>query len=298
MGIEKGLLRILAHLEASIDFCEQDITPGSYEQCLAWSHELTTELKALVQSYDIGKNLSGRWKVLLAGATNAGKSSLFNKLVGKDIAIVSDLHGTTRDPVVRDLYFAQQSLEFIDSAGFRENTTSLEKIGIQKTLEVFEECSVVLWVVDISVDHPNMDFTLPSTEKPIFLVFNKTDKLSAEHQKQEVPIIDGASFEDVIYVSAKSGQGIGDLKATLNKWLEASNNFSGKSTVTQARHYQHLQEILQEVEAGQQLFNSAGSPDLVAYHFQNALTQFNFLMGKEYDDEILDSIFSEFCLGK
>ena len=299
--IEFDLLEQLSHLEASIDFVEQDIEPGSTKELLGLYDSLNKRVSDLVESYDVGKNLMAEREILLLGETNVGKSSLFNCFLNKDKAIVTDIAGTTRDLLEDRSYLGNFSVRFIDSAGLRSNPEKIEQMGITKTLGQLKNSEIVLWVLDATAKI-EASF-LPNLEgKKVFVVFNKVDLIDEQNwpglRKELDSQTKNFSIAGVHFVSAKNKMGLAELTGALRQSLEKSNHGDYPSIVTQARHYNHLVNIKTFLLQALELAQKDDSPDLISHETQMALTELHKIMGKTYDDEILDRIFSSFCIGK
>jgi len=296
--LESRLLQVLGQLEASIDFSEADIETEPYDDCILKVKVLISKVEELISSYDIGKNLMSRWNVTLAGETNVGKSSLFNSLFQKDIAIVSSQPGTTRDIVSQDTFLGNHSIQFFDTAGLRETPGEIEKLGIAKTKSAVGAASLILWVFDATTNFPKSDLKISDSQSVIF-VANKIDLLDpAKRVQLSESFKDLAEGRHCLFVSAQTGDGIEDLKSLITETLSGHNSESPAEVVSQARHYDHLVKIHVYIEEGLALLNRGESPDLISQEFQGALQELNSLLGKDYDDEVLDTIFREFCLGK
>ena len=299
--IEYDVVDILGQLEASIDFVEQDIEPETYGGLESVYKKIFDRVGELLNSYEVGKNLSRGWKVLLLGETNVGKSSLFNCFFAEDKAIVSEFHGTTRDLVHDRTFLGHQWVRFVDSAGLRKDAGEIEKLGMQKTIREVGESDIILWVFDGTREIP--DESPPELEgKRIFLVVNKTDLLNATEKnrvKQNLKKFESTlSIYGVHLVSAKDNLGIKELVEHLQQAIENQNRGDYKSVVTQSRHHDHLQKVERHLKNSFELLLASESPDLVSQEGQLALMEIHKLLGKTYDDQILDKIFSSFCIGK
>ena len=302
-GVEQNLILALSHLEASIDFVEQDIDVANYGVVKKIIIEILKDTQKLIDSYSVGKSLRESYKVLLLGKTNVGKSSLFNKFVEQDRAIVTEVAGTTRDIVTSQKFLGHSSVEFIDSAGLRETADEIEKLGIQKSLEQVEQADLILYLVDITnPEGSTVDRTLPRNK--IRVVFNKIDLLSSEN---EIKSASDSFFktsaleieeERVCFVSSVSSQGLDELISQIESSIVKQQNHQEEGLVTQARHYNHLCELSRFLEEGLKLIAQNISPDILSQELQFALSEIHQLLGKEYNDEVLDKIFSQFCIGK
>lgn len=301
--LEDDLILALSHLEASIDFVEQDIDTADYGAIETIAARLKENIDGLIKTYDVGKTIAESYRVLLVGPTNVGKSSLFNKIFGENKAIVTDIAGTTRDLISGQLFLGNNNIELMDSAGLRESADPIEKIGMGKTLEKMGSTDLLLYIIDSSQE---LDFAalekLP-LKKTLF-VFNKMDLMkSAESETLLWGKLQG-HFNDIrrdqiLFVSALEDKGVEFLAQTIENRLVHSNQKVGEqAVVTQARHYNHLVKLKEHLATAHDLLDIQESPDLISQELTMGLSEVHRLLGKEYDDQILDKIFAEFCLGK
>ncbi|MCB0377616.1 MAG: tRNA uridine-5-carboxymethylaminomethyl(34) synthesis GTPase MnmE [Bdellovibrionales bacterium] len=302
--LEDHVVTAMAQLEANIDFVEQDIEPDSYPAVEKYLEKFEKQILPLIDSYEVGKNLEKGFSFLLVGPANVGKSSLFNRIFNEDKAIVTDIAGTTRDLITDKTFFGHCVVEFTDSAGLRNSEDPIEKVGVEKTLEKWDQCHSALIVLDINEVH--LDF-LPENfpAKKGFFVFNKMDLLpDSDRGKRLSQLKDifeqrNIPFDEMrcFFLSAKTGEGVEALKLGLRKFLESHHRDHG-AMVTQARHFSHLKKAMEWVASARDLLHQEESPDLISQELSGALSEIHQLLGKEFEDNILDKIFSEFCIGK
>lgn len=300
--LEENLVLAISHLEATIDFVEQDINPSDYNAVKKRLSFVKSEAIKLIDSYDVGKNIKKGYSVLLLGETNVGKSSLFNSLFKEEKAIVTDIAGTTRDLVTGQTFLGNNVVEFIDSAGLRTSSDKIENIGIEKSLNSIQTADLILYTMD-STTGIDGDFikTLPAGK--IFFIFNKIDLVKNREILSQLKLnldslLESSIENRVFFISAKDGRGIEELKGDIEKKLAHASDFDGKAIVTQARHFNHLNNIKKHLDESEKLLSLEESPDLISQELSLALMEINQLLGKEYNDEVLDKIFSEFCIGK
>ena len=301
--VEDNLVLALSHLEASIDFVEQEIETANYQVVQEILALVKDKTEKLIDSYSVGKSLQGSFKVLLLGKTNVGKSSLFNKFVEKDRAIVTEIAGTTRDVITGQKFIGHNSVEFIDSAGLRETSDKIEKIGIEKSIEQIQKADLVLYLVDVTTpEENNLENFLPIEKTHI--VFNKIDLLDSEEDilqaKDKFLKSSGLDFSNdkVSFISTLEGNSIVELILLLEKNIVQQRDHKENNLVTQARHYNHLCELNTNLKACFNLISIEESPDILSQELQLGLSEVHQLLGKEYNDEVLDKIFSQFCIGK
>ena len=287
------MVRTIGHLEASIDFVEQDILPSEYKHLQSNVENMQKSVKDLIQSYDVGRNLSQGTKVLLIGPANVGKSSLFNALVKQNKAIVTEIPGTTRDLVTDQVFIGNLSFEFTDSAGLRQSQDVVEKMGIKKTHEQINSSDILLVVLDATKNN-EVHFLKDLPKEKCFFIFNKMDLLSGD----EFSIVNDWNKNRFFKVSATKGMGIEELVEGLQNYVAEKNHSDDPDIVTQPRHFNLLNRIMSSLSECKKLFEKNESPDLISQELHQALKETHSLLGKTYDDEVLDMIFSEFCIGK
>ena len=300
--LEDDIILSLSHLEASIDFVEQDIETDEYSQVKQYVDKALDKTNFLIKSYDTGKNLSEAFKILLLGKTNVGKSSLFNKLVKNNRAIVTDIAGTTRDMVSHQQFIGNHQVELFDSAGLRDTEDKIEIEGIKKVMDFSEKSNLILYVVDLSETMEQVEFKELSSEKIVF-VFNKSDQVSEGEKLKKIEEffkLNGLSKNKVNYLSVSALENIGmeNLIHEIENFLNSTQGDEEEGMVTQARHFNHLQQLKFHLDQSLNQISNEESPDIISQELQLGLSEINALLGKEYNDEILDKIFSDFCIGK
>ncbi|MCB0341532.1 MAG: tRNA uridine-5-carboxymethylaminomethyl(34) synthesis GTPase MnmE [Pseudobdellovibrionaceae bacterium] len=311
----ESLTWVMAHLEANIDFASEDIEVADVSALLSGVCQSQLKVSALVESYRAGQIVRDGLVVALVGPPNVGKSSLLNTLVGYERAIVTHLPGTTRDTVSERVSIEGVPIQFVDTAGLRETEDLVEKIGIEKTRQAVVDSDVLLAVVDLS--EPNIVELLGALElaigKEVGLIFNKSDLRSAKGgltAKAAVDKVFGKEMnsalkawldeipEDRIFLaSAKSGEGINEIKQFLHGMSHAEQS-DGSAIVLQARHQEQLVIVNQALERAIDLLEKNASPEFVLEELMLALRSLNELLGRRFDDEVMDRVFNEFCLGK
>ena len=299
--LEEGLISVLGHIEANIDFVEEDIEPDEYTIINDKLNDLELLTQKLLTTFDVGKNLEKSFKILLLGKTNAGKSSLFNALVESDRSIITDIEGTTRDIVSEKVFINHFLVEFLDSAGLRQAQDLVEKIGIEKTLDQLNHADLILYVIDgLSEIEIPKDFL---ERKNLVPIINKLDCLD-ENKRASVEKSFHVSSdlrsvaERIRFISAKNGDGVTELRSLIENQIISQNTSIEKDVITQARHFDHLKALHHHISSAIHLVGSQESPDLISQELQLGLSELHGLLGKEYNDEILDKIFSDFCIGK
>jgi len=285
-AFKERLLTVWASLEALLDFPEEDIEerPHLMQELI----QVQSTMQQMVDSFDEGKKLFDGIEVGLIGATNAGKSSLFNALCGNKRAIVSAEAGTTRDFIEQDLILSDYNIRFIDTAGIRDAQADVEKEGIARTLEIIQRVDFVLFVVDIT-EETFVPLNNLSKEKTL-VVYNKVDI------KRTTP---KSSFPHVCFVSAKTEEGIDQLKSKLQQMIQSNQRHETESVLlTSLRHKELVQIALQQLAKVIQGMKDNVSMEFLCFDMRFVVEALGKILGEDVHEEVLDKIFSQFCLGK
>jgi tRNA modification GTPase len=258
-------------------------------------------LKRLIDSFATGNVLKNGIPVAIVGEPNVGKSTLLNALLNEERAIVSDIAGTTRDTIEDEINIGGIRFRFIDTAGIRETSDTIEGLGIKKTFEKMEQAQVVVYLFDAETSVTNLGIVLIEIEKiknkypqkPLLIIANKIDKLD-DSQLAELNL----SIPEVILLSAKSGFGVEQLTDKLLGLINTGALRNNDTIVTNSRHYDALLKALEEIMKVQAGIDSGLSGDLLAIDIRQALYHFGEITGEISNDELLGNIFANFCIGK
>ncbi len=288
--VEDQLTLTLAHLEASLDFTHEDIETEDNSASLSRLEKARDGIVKLVGSYAAGRIIKEGLSVALVGAPNVGKSSLLNTLVQFDRALVSAQPGTTRDFVEAELNVAGNIVRVIDTAGLRDSVDEIENLGMDRSRKMIEQADLVCYVLDQSQEAPpnNELIKSVSAERLIYLI-NKTDL------ENKLGSVDFSS--PVIRVSAKTQAGIEDFKKYIEEKFFA-RSCEESSVILNARHFELLSEALKHISKGIENQKSNASPEFIIADVQSALMNIFEVLGQRFDDQVMDRVFSEFCLGK
>lgn len=319
-GMRSELLEIVSLMELELDFSEEEVEFADRRQLDSLLERVISHSGRLIDSFRLGNAIKNGVPVAIAGATNTGKSTLLNALLGEDRAIVSDVHGTTRDTIEETLNIAGVLFRFIDTAGIRETSEVVEQIGIERTFRKISEASIVLGMIDLTRDDQE-NFTMIrdiiekvdlSTQILIFLL-NKSDVSSDNKnvilKNYIVSLIDNSIVEpigerctddkvNILTISAKTGQGIDEVRHIL---AESQKNLIGnteETLVTNQRHAQALAEARTSLLRVREGLASALPTDLAAQDIREAIYHIGSIVGEISTDEVLGNIFANFCIGK
>jgi tRNA modification GTPase len=240
--------------------------------------------------------------VALVGETNVGKSTLLNLLLNEDKAIVSDIHGTTRDVIEDQVVIKGVTFRFIDTAGIRKTKDTIEQLGIERTFKKIEQASIVLWILDCTQLSEHMEWLTEKIEKKagdkkIILVFNKIDKLTTEEREVISQLFEPFDGER-IYISAKNKTNTHELEDALIKAAQIPEIHSGDVIVSNVRHLDALQKALSAIQRVNEGIDNRISGDFLSQDIRECMYFLGEITGQISNDEILGNIFSKFCIGK
>lgn len=284
--IEEDLTWCLSRLEANIDFASEDIEIASTVEIKERAQKAQFEITSLLTTYQAGKTIREGLRIVLVGAPNVGKSSLLNALSSQNRAIVSQYAGTTRDTLETEIYLKGQKLTVVDTAGLRQTQDELENLGIERTREACRNADVICYVYDALENNSALPSELTSLSVPIVVLVNKCDLLPEQDLNP-----------DVIFVSAKTGAGLERLKDKLSTFLTDIHE-ENSPVILQARHYELLAAMNVSLCQAIELLSQQASPEFIISDMKVVLNKCFEILGKTFDDEVLDRVFQDFCLGK
>ena len=290
--MRRKLIDFASLIELELDFSEEDVEFADRKQLEKLLDALSQELKKLIQSFKLGNVIKNGIPVAILGAPNVGKSTLLNTLLNEEKAIVSDIAGTTRDAIEDNLNIKGFTFRFIDTAGIRETSDTIENLGIKKSLEKAEISNIVLFIIDADAKLSKQLLELEKikgiTRLKLLLVINKID-LNPQIKKD---------FKDAIFISAKKNQGIEALKERLLTFVNTAHLSNNETIITNLRHYEELQLTLNEIKAVRGGLDSGLTGDFLAINIRQALFHLGSITGEVTSDTLLGNIFGKFCIGK
>ncbi len=287
--LREKLLKILSHVEAKIDFPDEDLPNDILNEIKKSSDDVLKNLEKILDDQKVGERIREGFKIAILGPTNAGKSSLLNHLSNRDVAIVSEIAGTTRDVIETHLNIDGYPVIVSDTAGIRESKNEIEKKGIKLSLNRAEEADLKLVVVDAK----NPDFTdvlKRLLDKNAILVVNKSDLLKKDVHPEIKKI-------DHVLISVKENTNIEKLILKIKNNLKNKFIISDDILITRERHRQHLQQCLDHLKNFNQK-KAIADFDKAAEDLRLATRHLGMIVGKVDVEEILGSIFNDFCIGK
>jgi len=291
----EALLDLLARVEAALDFPEEaaELAPPSLATGLAAQRQFLAELDG---TYREGRLLREGLKAVIAGRPNVGKSSLLNALLDLDRAIVTEIPGTTRDVIEEAIILGGVMVRLSDTAGLGPARDRLEALGIERTRDRLAQADLVLYLVDgsLPLTAADREALAELAATPGLLVINKMDLPPALWETD----LAAATAFPVVKISALTGQGIRELKQAVADLALGGGLHAAGEIVTQARHHRHLQNCLVCLRQAEELLGPAPAWELVALELKEAIRELGEITGQEVGEDVLDRIFSQFCLGK
>ena len=299
--LRQQLLQFVSLIELELDFSEEDVTFADREKLLSLANQIHGVIKRLAESYATGNVIKNGLPVAIVGQTNAGKSTILNALLHDDKALVSDIQGTTRDVIEDTIVIGGITFRFIDTAGIRHSSDTIEAMGIERTFRKLDQAQIVLWVID-GTENPQdvAQFMADNIEphchgKQLMAVINKADVASADNIAAITKAI--GQLKHVV-ISAKREADIAMLQLQVTEAAAIPQIDDNAVVVTNARHYEALvraDEALARSIAG---LKSGLSGDLVSQDIRECLHYLGEITGEISNNEILGEIFSHFCIGK
>ena len=288
--LREQLLKITSLLELELDFSDQDVNFADRRELLELALTIDRRIVSLAHSFEAGNALKKGVPVAIVGKTNVGKSTLLNRLLHEERAIVSDIHGTTRDVIEDTVDIHGITFRFIDTAGIRHTVDRIEQLGIERTYRKLDEATIILWLFD---EPPTTEeynqMKVRTAGKKLIKVFNKVD----------LPRVTPSFPQDILLLSAKQGDGVAQLEEALCQAADIPEFNENDVVVTSARHYDaltHAHEALVRVIDG---LGQDISGDLLSEDLRQVLTYLADITGGVITtDEVLNSIFKNFCIGK
>lgn len=295
--IKAKVLDILTDVEATIDYPEYDIEEKTNAEVLRECKKISEELAKLEDSFERGKILRDGVSVAIVGKPNAGKSSLLNKMLREERAIVTDIEGTTRDTIEEFVNIKGIPFKIVDTAGIRKSDNEIEKIGIDKSRKALSEADLVVAIFDITKELSEEDFEILNRvkEKKAIILLNKKDL-----EEQKINKKDFKNYSDnILEVSIKENIGIEDIYEKMSEIFNFNElGTENSSIITNIRHKQAIKNAKDSIIKVIEVICEGMPVDITAIYFRQAIEEINKITGENVTDDIINEIFSKFCLGK
>ena len=303
--LREKLLNFTSMIELELDFSEEDVEFADRSALRRLADEIEEVIARLANSFSVGNVIKNGVPVAIIGETNAGKSTLRNVLLNEDKAIVSDIHGTTRDVIEDTVNIGGITFRFIDTAGIRETSDTIESLGIERTFQKLDQAEIVLWMID-SADAISQltllsDKILPRCEhKQLILVFNKVELINETQKNELVSQFSehiGSEIES-IFISAKQRLHTDELQQRLVAAAHLPTVTQNDVIVTNVRHYEALTRALDAIHRVQEGLDANISGDFLSQDIRECIFHLSDIAGEVTNDMVLQNIFAHFCIGK
>ena len=283
-NLREELLNITTLLELELDFSEEDVEFADRSRLRTMLEHTDSVVEQLMESFRVGNAIREGVAVAIVGRPNVGKSTLLNRLVGDDRAMVSDIAGTTRDTVEESIVIDDIRFRFIDTAGLHYTDDRLEQMGIERTERAMREAQIILYMTEPS----QQELELPklSDGQRLLLVVNKMDTS------------DRRDVEGAIYISARDGKGIDKLRNALRSTIDTEGLYRGDVVVSNMRHFEALSRAHTSLQAALSALNMGISEELLTEDIRSAINALAEITGRITSEDILKNVFSHFCIGK
>ena len=290
--LRQKLIDFASLIELELDFSEEDVEFADRTQLNKLLEELKTEISSLINSFKIGNVIKNGIPVAILGAPNVGKSTLLNRLLNEEKAIVSDIAGTTRDSIEDEIIIKGYNFRFIDTAGIRKTDDTIENLGIDRAISHAKKSSIIIYLLDASENIDNQISNINNLPKKdqskIITVVNKIDL------NNEIKSINNGC----LHISAKDNIGIDELKNKIFDFTNINALDNNNTIVTNQRHYEQLKKTLNELEIVIEGLGNELSSDLLAINIKQSLFHLGLITGEVSTDDLLSNIFGKFCIGK
>ena len=293
-ALREQLIHFASMIELELDFAEEDVEFANREQLTTLVNKINHVLRRLISSFEMGNVIKNGVPIVIAGKPNVGKSTLLNALLNEERAIVSDIAGTTRDTIEDELTIGGIVFRFIDTAGIRDTADIIEALGVERTLEKMKQAKLIIYMADAAQSIAEIEEQvrgLTQLEIPYLVLVNKADLISDDQRK-------AYGNMNVVFISAKEKQGIDELKDTL---LEQANLHHINTSETLVTNIRHVEALKQTENALQRVLNNVDNPvtsDFLAMDIKQALHYLGEITGTVTTDDLLENIFTKFCIGK
>jgi tRNA modification GTPase len=296
-ALRQQLIDFAALIELELDFSEEDVEFADRQRFVALINQIQQQIKPLMNSFKLGNALKNGVPVAIAGKPNVGKSTLLNALLNEERAIVSPIAGTTRDTIEEVLHIDGVAYRFIDTAGLRNTTDSIEQLGVERSYEKIKKADILLYVMDINTFNNQSDtaeelLAVQSFKLPYLIVANKADTCLGKLPEMI------AALPNCIVVAAKNKQGIEELKQAIGQLFVQQHQQPEGEIISNARHYHGL---LNASNALNEVLNGIAQnlpTEMIAFDVRTASQYLAEITGDISNNDILDSIFTRFCIGK
>ena len=295
-GLREKLLSTIAHIEATVDYPEDDLEEVTSEMAIRDLDIIRKEIKGFIETAEEGKILREGLSTVIVGKPNVGKSSLLNALTKENRAIVTDIPGTTRDVIEEYINISGIPIKIIDTAGIRETDDVVEKIGVERSRAKINDADLIILILDSSNELTEEDKEIINhiSNKKYMILLNKSDLNSKITQKD----LENINCTNIYSISAKTGEGIDEVRTAIKDMFFKGEISTNNVIITNTRHKEALLRAYECIESAINTLNYTFAIDLASIDIRNAWTFLGEITGDSLEENIIDKIFKDFCLGK
>ncbi|MEG0613739.1 MAG: tRNA uridine-5-carboxymethylaminomethyl(34) synthesis GTPase MnmE [Clostridium sp.] len=294
--LRESLISTIAHIEATVDYPEDDLEEVTAEMAIKDLNIVRMEIKRLIDTAEEGKILREGLSTVIVGKPNVGKSSLLNALTKENRAIVTDIPGTTRDVIEEYINISGVPIKIIDTAGIRDTEDVVEKIGVEKSKEKIESADLIILILDSSNELSNEDKEIIKyiTDKKYMILLNKSD-LNMQVAKADLKYL---NCNNMFSISAKTGEGIDEVRTSIKELFFKGEISTNNVIITNTRHKEALFRAYESIDSAIEILKNTFAIDLASIDVRNAWSFLGEITGDSLEENIIDKIFKDFCLGK
>ncbi len=292
--LREQLIHFASMIELELDFAEEDVEFANRDQLRELIQRINKVLQRLIHSFEVGNVIKNGVPVVIAGKPNVGKSTLLNALLNEERAIVSEIAGTTRDTIEDEININGVVFRFIDTAGIRETADVIEAKGVERSLEKMKQAKLIIYMVDAQEEQAEVLkqlHDLGQQQTPYLFIVNKSELLTAE--QKEFYLENGA-----LLISAKAKQGMDVLENALLEKVNLSHINTSETLVTNIRHVEALKQTQNSLDRVLENIHNPVTSDFLAMDIKQALHYLGEITGTVTTDDLLENIFTKFCIGK
>jgi tRNA modification GTPase len=295
-GLREKLLSTIAHIEATVDYPEDDLEEVTAEMAIKDLEITKKEIKGFIETAEEGKILREGLSTVIVGKPNVGKSSLLNALTKENRAIVTDIPGTTRDIIEEYINISGIPIKIIDTAGIRQTEDVVEKIGVERSRAKINDADLIIFILDSSNELSEEDKEIINhiSNKKYMILLNKSD-LNSKITKEN---LENINCKEIYSISAKTGEGIDKVRVAIKDMFFKGQISTNNVIITNSRHKEALLRAYECIESAIDTLNHTFAIDLASIDIRNAWTFLGEITGDSLEENIIDKIFKSFCLGK
>lgn len=301
--LRNQLLHFTSLMELELDFSDhEELEFANRSELNELAAHIEQVIARLAHSFSVGNAIKNGIPVAIIGETNVGKSTLLNALLNEEKAIVSDIHGTTRDVIEDTINLQGITFRFIDTAGIRQTSDTIESLGIKRTFKKMEQSHIILWMIDSTdvkgrLEELQTEILPHCQSKKLIILFNKSELL-LPIQKEELATMFANIETEKLFISAKKRENITTLEEKLVQAATLPEISLNDIIITNARHYEALVQALNSIHRVQEGLQSDLPGDLVSEDLRQCIFHLSDIVGDVTNDEMLENIFKNFCIGK